>query len=273
MAKKAKDKDKTLRKELEAPDEFQIRASQGLEFLREKRRPLLWGGIGLGAVIAASLGYYYYYSSSRETAGLALTRATEIYAQPIEPAGVTPTPPPRPIKGKEIIPKFASEEEKLAAAHDEWKKVAAEYSGPAVAAARLGEAATLFDLGQYDQAEATYREFLAQAPRESASRVLAQEGLGYALEAKGDIEGAIEAFRQIFQNDPKGFYADVGRFHIARLYEKQGKTEEAIAEYKALLTELPPNPLSPVQESAKQHLRALGVEPPAQADPLGSLLP
>jgi tetratricopeptide (TPR) repeat protein len=261
---KQKDKDTKLRKELEAPDEFQKQASKGLDYLRERRRGIT---VAIGAVVGLALVGVLVWEFQRRAyakSGWALSRAVDVTTRPVEKEG-TPPIPERPT-GLEPLPHFSTKEEKLSKVAETWREIAEDGSGAAATTARLGEASALFEQGKYDEAAAAYRAFLAEGSDVPAAVAVAHEGLGYSLEAKGDIAGAVAAFGELAKPDPKGFYADVGRYHVARLKEAQGQKDQAITEYKAILADFPTGK-SLIADSVKQRLRALGVEPPPQAAP------
>jgi pentatricopeptide repeat protein len=86
---------------------------------------------------------------------------------------------------------------------------------------QLGE--TAFGVGDYDQAEKHYRDSLTTFP--DYYRALA--GLGRAMAAKGDLNGAIEQYERAIRILPDpAFVAALGD-----LYQIAGRTKEAEAQY------------------------------------------
>ena len=121
---------------------------------------------------------------------------------------------------------------------------------------RLGYApllrgAALIDLGRADEAAKAYREYLDEVDDGAALRPVAQEGLGYALERKADLQGALTQFRRMSppssNGDRKGDAAQAFRdralWHEARLLEKMGKKADAKQRYETLLEKFAASPL------------------------------
>ena len=95
--------------------------------------------------------------------------------------------------------------------------------------ARLGEAGVLLDQGKWDDAAAAYRD-VKQSPLAAADpdvRGRAMEGVGFALEGKGDRDAALKAFAEIESAQVKGFI-ELSLYHQARLLAKKGEKEKAV---------------------------------------------
>lgn len=282
--KDVEQKESTLRKELAQPDRFQRSAGAGLDYLRERRGPLFTAGVLIvGAAVIGSV-VYWFFSNTREKAGDQLSWVVDTSALPVgisspscgnavvDPGescddgdtasedGCDATCQIEKRTGRPPIPLYTSEDKKKKRVLDEWTRLQSELSGPAVATAKLGEATLRFDQKDFSVAASAYESFLGDSDVAPAVTAVIQENLAYALEAQGNIDGAIEAFRKLYTTDPKGFYADAGHYHVGRLLEKQGKKDEAVKEYSLIITEFPDS--RAMQESAKNRLLALGVEPP-----------
>lgn len=126
-------------------------------------------------------------------------------------------------------PTFASREERAQAALSAYRGVATKYKGSGAGMlARLGEGGVLLDEKDWDGALAAYRE-AKDSPLGAADldvRARALEGIGFALEGKGDIDGAIKSFRELENTDVRGF-KELGMYHQARLYVVKGDEEKA----------------------------------------------
>ncbi|MBV1856830.1 MAG: tetratricopeptide repeat protein, partial [Nannocystaceae bacterium] len=107
----------------------------------------------------------------------------------------------------------------------------------AATAASLVEAARHMQGGKFSEAKAGYESFL-QAQSDHPLAFLAHEGLALALEAAGDVDGAVA---QLDTMAPVAgtFYRDQALFHKARMLEGQGKADEALTAYKAYAQEYP----------------------------------
>jgi tetratricopeptide (TPR) repeat protein len=65
---------------------------------------------------------------------------------------------------------------------------------------------------------------LAGADADVKGRAL--EGMGFAKEGKGDLDGALETFKQLEAIDAKG-YKELAQYHQARILIAKGDTEKA----------------------------------------------
>jgi len=64
--------------------------------------------------------------------------------------------------------------------------------------------------------------------------VVAREGVGYTLEAKGELDAALEAFRAM-QPDEGGPRREYALYHEGRILSAQGKKDEAKAAFEKAL--------------------------------------
>lgn len=145
------------------------------------------------------------------------------------------------------------------------RDVATAYGGTeSGATAQLYVAHALLRAGDPKGAEAAYEAALAVAPHELA-REAARYGLGHARLARGNAEGAIEAWRPL--TDRPGPYQGLAWLDVARAQEKLGRTEEARTAYAAGREALRGG--SRIATLADERLAALGGAPggatPAQA--------
>jgi tetratricopeptide (TPR) repeat protein len=137
------------------------------------------------------------------------------------------------------VPVFASEDEReaaiteaLAAAKSSGRKQV-EQNATMVAAAKA-----MRD-GEFEAAVAAYDEFLAAAPDDHPLRFLAIEGKGNALEAKGDLEAALEQFRALAPH-PISHFRPMALYHQGRVLEALDRKDEALAIYVQYFEEFPP---------------------------------
>lgn len=123
---------------------------------------------------------------------------------------------------------FPTDEARLKAAKSEFQLASTTVSGPAVAVADLGAAVVAYDLGQYKEAQAAFEKVKLSAAftRDSDVKGRTLEGLGMALEAQKNDEGALKAFKELSNLDSPTFAA-LGLYHQARLLKAQSKNEDA----------------------------------------------
>ncbi len=112
-----------------------------------------------------------------------------------------------------------------------YAKVTSSYPGTGAAIlARLGEAGVRLDQGEHDQAAAIYAEVIGSplGKADGDVRGRATEGLGYAKEGKGDLDGALEAFRELQKIDVRPF-KEAGQYHEGRVLLAKGEKDQAKA--------------------------------------------
>jgi predicted negative regulator of RcsB-dependent stress response len=127
----------------------------------------------------------------------------------------------------------AAIDEALAAARSSGRDLV-EQDATLVAATRAVRA------GDFDTAVREYEAFLADARNDHPLRFLALEGQGVALEAKGEYEGALEAFAAIAPH-PTDFYRAMALYHQGRVLEALERKDEALAMYTQFFAEFPPS--------------------------------
>ncbi len=124
---------------------------------------------------------------------------------------------------------FPTEEERLKAAKSEYQLASGSVAASTSVLVDLGAAGVAYDLGQYKEAAAAYEKVKLSAayPRDNDIKGRTLEGLGMALEAQKDDEGALRAFKELSNMDNASFAA-LGLYHQARILKAQGKQEDAI---------------------------------------------
>jgi len=149
---------------------------------------------------------------------------------------------PKDDASKTDVPRFKTAEERGAAVLKELDSFmgAGRASRGLLNEARLMKGATLLGLGRSDDAIKAYEAALNEN-LDTRLRFLAHEGIGYAYEAKGDLDKALNAFGQL-AGDAKefqGFYEDRALFHRARLTASKGDKSGAVTLYRQILDKAP----------------------------------
>ena len=124
---------------------------------------------------------------------------------------------------------FATEEERLKTAKKEYLLASGVVGKKASILTEFGAAGAAYDLGEYKEAQAGF-EKVKQHPSFGADLDLkgrTLEGLGMALEAQKNDDGALKAFKELQNLDSANFSA-LGAYHQARILKAQGKNEDAI---------------------------------------------
>lgn len=231
------------RKDMKGPDQFQVAATKAVEWAAARHRAVIGAVAALAAIAAIAVGVGYWMRSSREQAGGRLYTA-------LAAAGGDVTAVPLPGVDR---PMFRTEEERARAALDSAERVRSESPGSraAVTAALVAGDAQL-TLRQWDKAKASFEAFLSGAGGDESLRFAAQDGLARALEGKGDLAGAAQAFEKAGQ-DPA--YKDRAELERARVLAKAGKVDEARKILEAFPAEHKDSPLKP---EAADRLARLG---------------
>lgn len=250
---------KLSKRELAGPDKFQAKSQSYLDWAHEHPREVILAGLGLLAVILV-IGLIFGGSSGPKTskAGVQLAQALELIDRPVVAPGAE-----APAPGTET---FASEAEKQQAI--EKALVAVREQDPesdAARAALLPLADARFKLGRFDEALKAYDEYLASARENDPMRFLALEGRATALEGKGDLAAATEAWDRMQKDAPA--FADRALFGKARLLERQEKWDEARGVYEQIRKD---HAQSPMMRLASERLAVLNVQHPPAAGGAGA---
>jgi hypothetical protein len=227
----------------EAPvEQLQSFTSRAYFFLRPHALKL-FAVIGGVAVVLVGFSVYSWWDTKRESQATKLfgevTRILEARVEEEKPEKPDEPPPPEKQDDKLTYPTVKARSE---AALGVLERLERDYSGTDVSdQGRLVKAGLLFDLGRHDEAIGIYRS-IVDGGKAGELRFLAAEGLGYAFEAKGDLDGALQAFQKL-QPDEKGFYRDVSLYHQARVLAAKGDKAGALALYKQILEKWPQSSL------------------------------
>jgi tetratricopeptide (TPR) repeat protein len=257
------------KKELQQPDEFVSFWGRAFNVVSAQGRPIA-AGLAAGAIlIGAAWAYAELSRSKEEKASVGLAHALKLYNAPVLPEGkegkeAKELEPQLKALAEEGLPRFKTEKEKREAALKALDQMLAESGGTKTAReAELARAGVLYDLGRFDEALKAYADFLARTGAEERMRFLAREGRGYAFEAKGELDAALDEYRKLEADAP--FYKDRASYDQARVLERKGQKAEAEALYKKIIER---SPVTPLREEITNRLAELeGATPPAPAAP------
>lgn len=213
-------KEKVDRKRLlKEPDEFISTSMRAMNWLRRNSR---W--VTAGAVVAVVCGVAVWgwkvYRDRREVQAQELqSQAYSIYARALDETDKTAS---QDLMGK-AAERFQTVIKQFPDTRTGW--IAMVYSGRAH-----------YALHKYGEAIKDFETALATVPsgEDGTMRALALQGLGLAFQAKGDWEKAAGAFLSLKQA-AGGSFGRMADLELARCYEKQGKTKEALSVYQSLL--------------------------------------
>lgn len=206
------------------PERFRAGAFGTLEWLIENRWSL-GAAAAVVALVGAAIGFWWWQAERREgEAGKALVEVNQAFRKQY-PAGF-------------YLPSGEGTDQKPDALIPGYTQVADQFAGTrAGAEARLRAAHLEYSAGLYDQAIQSYDRY-AQI-RGAPFRATALLGKGYALEAKGDLAGAVSAFGLAAEAAPQDPVAAEAYLAQARVLEALKKPEEALRLYAVVTEKFP----------------------------------
>ncbi len=124
---------------------------------------------------------------------------------------------------------------------------------PSAAQALYDRGYTLFHQGRYLDAESSFQRFL-QSYGETELADNAQYWIGESRAARGDLEGALAAFRETVERFPRGNKVPDALLKIADCLADLGDVEAARAAYAEVVRRFPNAAAAPVAEERSRRL-------------------
>lgn len=212
-------------------DEFIGFVDQGVQWLGQNWRQAV-GGLGAAILVALVVwGARAILSSRSDAAGEALAKAIAIQAAPVGSAA--------PLDAKL---KFATEAERLDAAEKAFEAMRSKYSLSSEARmARLHLARIAVERGDKDRA---IRELAEIAGKKTADPVvrLAMLSLIRLRVEKGEGAMLVKDLEAMVSGKDPRLPRDVALYQLARVFEHDGKPDEAAKLYRKLVNEFPDSP-------------------------------
>lgn len=203
------------RKDMKAPDKFQVAATQAASWAAARRKPILVAGGALVALVLIVLVVLSVSASGSKKAGSAL------YQTLVAASGEISSVPLPNVPG----PFYKTDAERQKAVAEAAAKVRQEHGGSrAAVTAALAEADARFRLGELDAALVGYQAFLAGADKDDPLRFAALDGVARVQESKGQLAEAAQTWQQAGEIKP---FADRATLERARVLAKAGKADEA----------------------------------------------
>ncbi len=231
------------KREFKKPDEFISAVDRLTEMAQVYRKRLLWI-VGLLVVVGGAVGGVFLYQYKQEGWAAAIEfEAAGYYHQSVASALDEQGDPPL-------------KEENLKKAIDLYQEVVARY--PRTRSAALSQyyiGNSYLELGNHDQAVVAYQDFIQRYSQFPLFIALVQQRLAFAYLGKGNLENAKEAFKDAAALEG-AFNRDQVLYELGRLYETEGKKEEAIQWYQKIKED---HPDSVFTAEASVRLRGLGV--------------
>lgn len=250
-------------KELRQPDALQRAGLEASSWVESKEKFILGGlvavlVIGLGIALVDYLG-----SRGERRAQGELGAALTPVMRPVQ-EGAAPQADASQVEAEKP---FASQKEKDEAIVASLSKFRADHKGKAASVtAALPLAQAQYRLGKYDEALATFDDYLKGASKDDPLRAAALEGKGYTYEAKGDLQKAAAAYDELANLGGTQFLEGMGRFHKARLLILEGKKDEAAKALAEIPAAYPNSAAARLAAERMNVLASQGVAvPPPQA--------
>lgn len=243
--------DKLDRKQLKQPDEFQVVAGKALRWILDNQGRVIAGVVAVAVIAVGAWAFASWRDSREEKAGAALSEALELASRPL--AGEAAPGEPQDS--------FATKAERDKAVIGALQKVRSQFGGSR--AAQTAQAELGFheqSAGESAAAAKDLQDFLSSAGREHPLRAMAQEALGYALEAQGKLDDAKAAFEKL-RDDGMPSHAD---FQAARLALLQGKPD-AKAQLEKVAKDYPKD--QGIAREANERAELASLPPPGATPP------
>lgn len=232
---------KKISQELKHPDQFVdfwTRAYQRFAaVMAPRRKPAIAAAVALGVVLVGAAIFNVWDQSRRVSYSENLARAQKIASAELLGDATNS----KDEASKSDVPRFKTAEERSNAVLKELDTFLSG-GGPRGLKneARLMKGATLLDLGRADDALKSYQDAVNDK-LDARLLFLAYEGMGYAHEAKGDVDQALSAFGKLDEAAAgfQGFYKERALYHRARLTAAKGDKSAAVTLYKQILDKAP----------------------------------
>ena len=123
-------------------------------------------------------------------------------------------------------------------------------------------------LGQLDDAQRSYSDFISGAADDVAMRSLAELGLAKVAESKKDYAAAATAYETLQRDAPHSFLKDRAALGKARMLELQGKKQDAANAYADVKDGYANTDASREAGDRLAMLATEGIKPPPRAMPV-----
>jgi tetratricopeptide (TPR) repeat protein len=214
------------KQELKKPDEFISTVDRLTELVQvHGKRLLMMAGLLImaGAVV---VGVILYQFKQEEWAAALEFEAASYYHQPVTA--------PSEVNGGQPL-----REENLSKAIDLYREVVTRYprtKAAAISQYYLGN--SHLELSDHEHAIAAYQDFIQQYNHYPSLLSLVRQRLAYAYLGQGDPVAAKNAFEDVIAFEG-ALNKDQALYELGRLYETEGKNEEAIQRYQQIVESQP----------------------------------
>jgi tetratricopeptide (TPR) repeat protein len=214
-------------------DKFITKSASIFTWVVDRRKPIGIATVAILAVIVGGIVANNAIDSSRAESSALLSAGFEAFLAPVVPKAEVPA---ELLKKKPDFLFYETRKARAEEAQKRFEKAATEKAGtPVGAIARLGAAASSYDLGAFDKAASEYQAFLTEADDGTTwLKANALEGLGQALEAQGKLDEARQQYKALGDLGD-GTSSLIGRYHEARIALRKGDKAAAKTLLKGVL--------------------------------------
>jgi predicted negative regulator of RcsB-dependent stress response len=231
-------------------DEFVSGVQLALDFVRKHRDEVRVSAIVLGVVLIGAALLAQYRASRAARAEAAYASALETLHAPLESQLAAGQPRPERV--------FSDAAQRAAAAAEAFGALANSDPGGRVGRrARYYAAIARLEAGQLAEAETELRAVAAWRSEEPLLSGLARLALGEVQQRRGDVDAAVQAWREVADEATAPVPRDHALMRAARTLEEAARLTEARASWRRLADEFP---RSVYAAEARQRVEFLGAE-------------
>jgi len=243
------------KKEVEQ-DKFITLVTKTLDWVKSNSQTVLAILVGIALGIAVTFFYRSYKAESYQASLELLNQADELYYRNVKALSGRTAEGSKETKSINPLNKVELEE-----AIEKYDELIEEYPSTSAASFALfnkGNAAFLAE--KYDVAIEAYKEFLNRMKTSSPIKEIAQENLIISYIEKKDYDSAIKEIKKDFKQSRRDEFKAKLLFRLGKIYESQGKSEEAIKTYKKIEEEFKETTLSSKASTRLNYLEASSPE-------------
>jgi len=218
-------------------NEFAHTMARTRDMVSQRQREITTTVVIVVAAIVLVGGYFAWRNSRENKAQTLLASALAVAEAPV----VTPPPPapgsPPPVQQPGT---FRTERERLEASLPRLQQAADAYpDSEAGITARFRLAASLAELGRFQEAEQRYQEVVQKSGSKSVYRQTARLGLGEAQLAQGKADAAMTTFKEVSTDSSSMLPVDGVLMQLGRAALVAGKKDEASRAFTRVVEEFP----------------------------------
>jgi len=218
-------------------NEFAHTMARTRDMVSQRQREITTTVVVVVAAIVLVGGYFAWRNSREYRAQTLLAGALAVAEAPV----VAPPPPapgsPPPVQQPGT---FRTERERLEASLPRLQQAADAYpDSEAGITARFRLAASLAELGRFQEAEQRYQEVVQKSGSKSVYRQTARLGLGEAQLAQGKADAAMTTFKEVSTDSSSMLPVDGVLMQLGRAALVAGKKDEASRAFTRVVEEFP----------------------------------